>query len=97
MTVRVSENFGIIIRKESLQKIGIGQFTLLQIMEVEHPLDEDELLFSFGPHFGGEAAGTYINKLEELGLAYGKDFIDFSDMLPSWLQLYVSMNRTINE
>ena len=44
-----------VARKESLQKIGIGQFTLLQIMEVEHPLDEDELLFSFGPHFGGEA------------------------------------------
>lgn len=62
-------------------------------METEHPLDENESLVSFGPHFGGEAASEFIKRLEELGLVYFNDFFDIPGLdLPEWCQLYVTMN-----
>ncbi len=89
--VRVSEHFGLVIRKSALVRHTVSVGLLLHTMEAEHPLDEDESLLSFGPHFGGEAAQEFIRRLETIGLKYGEDFIDFADILPEWCQVHISI------
>jgi hypothetical protein len=90
--VRVSEHFGLVIRKTSLQQHNVPMKLLLQQMETDRPFDEDEDLLSFGPHFGGEAMQEFVRRLEVIGLKYGEDFIDFSDTLPDWCQVYFRLN-----
>ena len=87
--VRVSQHFGIIIRKNALKGRGISSKSILELMEAPEPLDEDDSLLSFGPHFGGEAANVFIQRLEGIGLIYGSDFVDFEDTLPEWCQIYI--------
>lgn len=89
--VRVSEHFGLVVRKSALVKRNVSLNLLLQTLEAERPFDEDESLLSFGPHFGGEAAQKFIRRLETIGLKYGEDFIDFADVLPEWCQVYISI------
>ncbi len=89
--VRVSEHFGIVVRKAALDEHHVSMHSLFQVMETERPFDEDADLVSFGPHFGGEAAGEFIGRLEALGLIYGQDFIDFADSLPEWCHLYMAL------
>ena len=90
--VMVSQHFGIIVRIASLRANQVSMAALLQTMEVDRPLDQDEFLISFGPHFGGEAATEFSHRLEKLGLRYGEDFIDFADTLPAWCQVYVALS-----
>jgi hypothetical protein len=40
---------------------------VFEIMQVDKPLDEDDELLSFGPHFGEEAARKFINCLQKAG------------------------------
>ncbi len=90
--VRVSPHYGIVIRKQALEQHSIPLDKLLKAMQASEPLDEDESLISFGPHFGREAAAEFIRRLEALGLVYGEDFLDFDDMLPEWCLVYVACN-----
>ena len=87
--VHVTHHFGIVVRKGALAKTGLHVNELVQIMDVDRPLDENETLISFGPHFGQEAANVFIVRLEEIGLIYGDDFIDIDDTLPDWCTLYI--------
>ncbi len=90
--VRISEHFGIVVRKAALDEHHVSMPSLFQAMETERPFDEDANLVSFGPHFGGEAAREFIERLEALGLVYGQDFIDLADTLPEWCHLYVTLS-----
>jgi hypothetical protein len=92
--VRVSEHYGIVIRKTALEERRITVDKLLSAMEASAPLDEDQNLISFGPHFGGEAAQEFTRRLEALGLVYGDDFLDFALILPEWCSLYVALKVT---
>ena len=86
--VRLSEHFGIVIRKKALHRCNLDRPRLLNLLETGAPFDEDEELLSFGPHFGGEACQTFLKRLESAGLQYGHDVIHFSDTLPDWFQLF---------
>ena len=88
--VRLAD-LGIFIKKSALARHAITQADLLKVMDAEEPYDQNETLVSFGPHFGGEAAGEYIRRLEALGLEYGRDFFDFADTMPDWCQLYMGL------
>ena len=92
--VQLSEHFGIVIRKEALQRCDLDRARLLALMETDTPFDEDEELLSFDPHFGGEACQTLLTRLESAGLQYGRDVIDFSDTLPDRLQESVRLRGT---
>jgi len=87
--VRLSEHCGIIVRKAALHDKGIARARLMQVMETEAPLDEDQELLSFGPHFGGEAQSTLLQRLHELGLA-DDDLYYLPFVLPDWAHLYVA-------
>ena len=92
MSVKVSEHFGIVIQKRALVANCISRDKLLEVLEATSWFDEDNDLISAGPHFGGEVASEFIMRLEKLGLTYGEDFIDFSDMLPAWCTVSISYN-----
>ena len=53
-------------------------------METEAPLDVNEDLISFGPHFGLEAATESVRRLESLGLIDIDDFFVFDGDFPEW-------------
>jgi len=84
--VKIHPEFGIVIRKDALVARGVQFDAVLAIFQVQAALDENEVLVSFGPHFGGEAAKAMVNSLERLGLVYVDDFFMFETMGPSWCQ-----------
>jgi hypothetical protein len=88
--VQVSRDFGIIVRKTALAALHIERTTLLKTMETASPFDEDGDLFSFGPHFGIEAATEFRQRLKELGLVEEDDFYMHEDSYPLWVQIAVA-------
>jgi hypothetical protein len=90
MSVQVSTDFGIILRKTSLKIRQVSRTKVFEIMEVDKPHDEDDKLLSFGPHFGEEAARELINRLQKAGLVYFEDFFDFTEAAPQWCKLTAS-------
>ena len=84
MGVRISTQFGIVLRKKSLQRLGLDLPKILALMESSDPYDEDDELISFGPHFGQEAADELIRRLKDVGLEYPDDFFEFSADVPEW-------------
>jgi len=91
--VRVSNDFGIVVKKAAIRTKQVSRSRLLEIMETESPYDEDEFLLSFGPHFGEEARNEFIRRLEEEGLAYYEDFFDFSETVPHWCSIYAHAKK----
>lgn len=94
MSVQVSTDFGIILRKSSLKSRQVARTKVFEIMQVDKPLDEDDELLSFGPHFGEEAAKEFIGRLERAGLIYCKDFFDITEAVPLWCKLTVSLEES---
>jgi hypothetical protein len=92
MAVHVTAHYGILIRKTALARIGIDRARLLSILEATDALDEDDVLVSFGPHFGGEAADEFVRRLKTEGLEYADDFFVFPTEIPEWcgVSCYVS-------
>ncbi len=74
--VRVSTDFGIVIRRAALGLHGVGTDQLTAVME-SPPLDESDELLSFGPHFGVEAADEFGRRLQALGLVFVEDYFVF--------------------
>lgn len=93
--VKLSSDFGIIVKKEAIRQKGVSLEQLFQIMETSFPFDENETLISFGPHFGKEATNEFIQRLEHVGLIYGKEFLDFHDILPNWCCVYVKLKDDV--
>jgi hypothetical protein len=93
MAVKISSDFGIVVRKQALQRNGIDIGALLSAMEAARPLDEDQELISFGPHFGEEAADEFARRLKGLGLEYVGDFFVFSADIPDWCGMSCTLAR----
>ena len=95
--IQVSAHVGIVIRNAALAKHLISRHQILTAMEAEAPMDEDTDLLSFGPHFGGEAGHTFIQRRERLGRVYGDDFIDLALIVPAWCQLMVALRPPLSD
>jgi hypothetical protein len=83
-TVNLTSEFGLVVRRASLEQRGVSYRKLLDTMETEAPLDVNEDLISFGPHFGLEAATEFVRRLESLGLINIDDFFVFAGDFPGW-------------
>ena len=92
--VKVSNNFGIVVKKSAITREGIVHQDLLALMECASPFDENNMLISFGPHFGGEAANEFIRRLEQAGLQYVDDFMDFQILLPEWCETSICIRES---
>ena len=83
-SIAVSAEYGIVVRLAAIRTKGIEFKRVLDAMEVERPLDNNDDIASFGPHFGREAADEFHRRLESLGLVYIDDFFIFSGDFPDW-------------
>jgi len=88
--VRISSDFGLVLRKAALRERGVALADVLEAMEVREPLAGDDDLLSFGPHFGGEAADVFSARLEGLGFVYVDDYFVFAEPFPQWCSLHVA-------
>jgi hypothetical protein len=87
VTVRVSMQFGVVIRRAALDERGIDRQAVLAAMEAKRPLGESPDLITFGPHFGQEALDEFMRRLEALGLEHVTDFFETVMDVPDWLEL----------
>jgi len=88
--VRVTGEYGIVVRLASLSERGVTLDRLLMALEVSAPFDSNGEIASFGPHFGAEALDTLVQRLSDLGLEYFNDFFEFSSAFPKWCTFKVS-------
>lgn len=82
--VKISADFGIVVRKASLIERNVTKREVLLAFEVDTPLGETDDLYSFGPHFGPEASDELCKRLEALGLRYVDDYFVFAPEAPDW-------------
>jgi hypothetical protein len=92
-TVNLTAEFGLVVRRAALEQRGLSYRKLLDAMEAEAPLDVNEDLISFGPHFGSEAATEFVRRLESLGLINIDDFFVFIGDFPEWCGFTGFLNR----
>lgn len=84
MSVNVTNHCGVVLRLASLDEKRVKWSDVLTAFEVDGPLDRDELIASFGPHFGQQALDTIMARLNALGLVYVDDYFDIVMDLPEW-------------
>ncbi|MEO5971346.1 MAG: hypothetical protein ABIQ95_15580 [Bdellovibrionia bacterium] len=89
--IKITDEFGIIIRKKALLEKSIKIEAVLAAFENESPMDENEDLISFGPHFGGEAMDNFGKRLTKLGLEYIDDYFNFYGEFPGWAEFSVAL------
>lgn len=92
--VRLSAEYGLVVRKAALVERGVAYSQLLTAMESTQPLDENDGLVSFGPHFGGEAADNLASRLVALGLVHVDDFFVFSGDFPAWCRFAAAIENS---
>jgi hypothetical protein len=76
-----------------MEERGVSWNRLLEVLEVSAPLDHNDQIASFGPHFGQEALDTLTRRLSEIGLQYFDDFFEFSGDYPTWCSFKVCANN----
>ncbi len=85
-SVRVTFEFGLVLRRAALLERGVELPRVLVALEVSRPLEEGSELISFGPFFGGEVQNEMGNRLGDLGLRYFDDFFELALDHPSWIR-----------
>ena len=88
--INVTFEYGIVVRRKSLVERDVSYKDLLRVLEVQAPLDENERILSFGPHFGGDAQNELMKRIVELGLVYFDDFFELNMAHPEWLTFQTS-------
>jgi hypothetical protein len=91
--IKITGEYGIILRRQALAEKDIALHLVLAAMEVSEPLDGNSDLLTFGPCFGAEAQGAFTRRLIDLGLVYFDDFVEFTVDVPSWCALAVGFKK----
>ena len=89
--IKIHSDFGIILRKSAIAKRGISKEKITEAFEQNKPLDENDSIVSYGPHFGEEAMEEFGKRLSKLGLEYLDDFFYFKGDFPEWAAFYVAL------
>ncbi len=89
--VEATCEYGLIIRRDSLKRVGINLKEVFELMEQSPPLDISNDIVSFGPLFGGEAADEFVRRLQGAGLKYLEDFFVFNGDFPDWCRFKVCL------
>lgn len=87
--MRVSSDFGIVIRREILEGKKLDLSPVLEEFHFDQYFDESTDFISLGPFFGSDAADDCMRSLERLGLSYIDDFFIFSGDFPQWCRFEV--------
>ena len=92
-TIKTTNFFGVLIRKDSIARKGHKVSDIKGIIETTL-LDENDDLLSYGPCFGEEAADNLAKKLEGKGLEYVDDYYIFQGDFPEWLSFKVGFVKS---
>ncbi len=87
--MKISKDFGIVIRKKMLKKKSVNLSTILLEFNFEAYYDESPDFVSLGPFFGGDNADDCIRSLERQGLVYIDDFFIMEAFFPAWCRVEV--------
>ncbi len=87
--MRVSSDFGIVIRKKVIVEKNVDLSTVLAEFNFDKYFDQSESFLSLGPFFGGDASEDCMRLLEKLGLIYIDDFFIFTGDFPGWCRFEV--------
>jgi len=87
--IPATPEFGLLLRKKSLSEKEVALAELTEAMKGAEQVGEDAHLISYGPCFGAEALDGYIKSLQNIGLDYWDDFVEFSGDFPSWCRFRV--------
>lgn len=87
--VPLTGHFDVIVRRKSMQRVGLSTDTLAQLLEAREPIASDRDLIVAGPSFGDDAAHEFRRRLQEAGLKDVDDFLILSVDLPEWAALRV--------
>lgn len=90
-SVKLTQDFGIVIRKGAIFQKGISEDQIRMVFEESSPIDENDQLLSYGPHFGAEAMEEFGKRLSKIGLDYIDDFFYFYGDFPDWANFSVSI------
>jgi hypothetical protein len=91
--IKVTNFFGIIIRKDAIDKKSLSITDIKDIIDTDL-IDENDELLSFGPCFGEEAASNIGKKLESKGLEYVDDYFIFQGDFPDWMSFRVGFDKS---
>jgi hypothetical protein len=87
--MKVSKDFGIVIRRHSIKEKNIDLDIILKEFHFDGLYDESDDFISLGPFFGGDASDSCMKSLEKLGLAYIDDFFILEAYFPDWCRVEV--------
>jgi hypothetical protein len=91
MPVRLGPGYSIIVRKDSMARIGVTNQMI--VGTVADLVSEDDALLVLGPLYEPGDAG---NKLRGLGLEYFEDYFDLPHSggpVPEWCEIELRMRR----
>ena len=87
--MKVSKDFGIVIRRDALNAKGIDLSPVFQEFHFDGVYDECAEFVSLGPFFGGDASDSCMRRLELMGLTYIDDFFILEAYFPNWCRVEV--------
>lgn len=87
--MRVSSDFGIVVRRKALDEKKVNLSSILVEFNFERYFDQSNEFVSLGPFFGGDAADDCMKGLEKMGLIYIDDFFIFMGDFPQWCRFEV--------
>jgi len=87
--MRVSKDFGIVIRREALTEKAVDLEAVMKEFHFEQLYDQSLEFVSLGPFFGGDASDDCMRLLEKLGLTYIDDFFILEAYFPEWCRVEV--------
>jgi hypothetical protein len=87
--MKVSKDFGIVIRRDAIEKKSIALNTVLKEFNFENFFDESLDFVSLGPFYGSDNADDCMRALERLGLTYIDDFFILEGYFPDWCRVEV--------
>ncbi|MEI2812361.1 MAG: hypothetical protein V9E91_00680 [Burkholderiaceae bacterium] len=87
--MKVSKDFGIVIRRDAIVQKGINLSSLMKEFNFAKNYDDSLELISLGPFYGGDNADDCMRSLELLGLVYIDDFFILEGYFPDWCRVEV--------
>lgn len=91
MPIRATPEYGLVVRRSALHAKKVLYEEILDLLEVDSPLDANDQLISFGPSFGQEALDEFMSRLTQRGLDYYDDFFPLVFDVPHWMGIRVHL------
>lgn len=87
--MKVSKDFGIVIRRDALVQKSIDLIAVMSEFNFTKNYDDSLEFVSLGPFYGSDNADDCMRSLERHGLVYISDFFILEGYFPDWCRVEV--------